>query len=59
MNFMLPVPDASLPAVEDLLGQVRGGVHELRVLHAEVGQEHDLDPTGDDRIGVHASRRRR
>jgi hypothetical protein len=50
---MLPVPEASLPAVGDLLGEVRRRVDEMRVLHAEVREEGHLQVPVGVRIGVH------
>ena len=40
-NFMLPVPEASLPASGDLLRQVGGRIDPLAVLDVEVGHEDD------------------
>ncbi len=42
MNFMLPVPLASLPAVENLLRDLAGGHQMLGQRHPVVLQEHHL-----------------
>ena len=47
MNFMLPVPEASLPAVEICSERSAAGIDEVRVLDVEVGHE------GDPQAGIH------
>ena len=37
----------------DLLGQIGGGINEVRVLHVEVGEEDDLQPVAHGRVVVH------
>jgi hypothetical protein len=43
-NFMLPVPEASLPAVEICSDRSAAGIDRAGQLDVEVGQEHDLEP---------------
>ena len=49
-NFMLPVPEASLPAVEICSDRSAAGIDLLGVLHVEVGEEHHLEPAA--HVGV-------
>ena len=49
-NFMLPVPEASLPAVEICSDRSAAGIDVLGVLHVEVREEHDLEPVA--HVGV-------
>ena len=52
-NFMLPVPEASLPAVEICSDRVGRGVDVLGVLHVVVGEEDDLQPIAHGGVVVH------
>ena len=52
-NFMLPVPEASLPAVEICSDRSAAGIDVLRVLDVEVREEHDLEPVAHGRVVVH------
>jgi hypothetical protein len=48
MNFMLPVPEASLPAVDS-------GIDGVRILDVEVRVEDHLEPSARRRVVVHHS----
>ena len=52
-NFMLPVPEASLPAVEICSDRSAAGKIALAVLDVEVGQEDDPQAVRASRVGVH------
>ena len=51
-SFMFPVPDASIPAVADLLAQIRRRDDLFRQAHIVVRQENHLQPTRNRRILV-------
>ena len=52
-NFMLPVPEASLPAVEICSDRSAAGIDVLRELDVEVGQENDASAgRATSRVGV-------
>jgi hypothetical protein len=53
-SFMLPVPEASLPAVEICSERSAAGMMLLGERHAVVGQEGDLQLAADARVGVDA-----
>ena len=55
-SFMLPVPDASVPAVEILLGEVGRGNHDLRERDSVVWKEDHLEPLANARIVIDALR---
>ena len=49
---MLPVPEASLPAVEICSDRSAAGIDALAVGDVEVRQEHDLQPVADLRVAI-------
>jgi hypothetical protein len=51
-NFMLPVPEASVPAVEICSDRSAAGHDHLGQRHAVVGHEHHLEPVADARVVV-------
>jgi hypothetical protein len=56
MNFMLPVPDASMPTVEICSEMFRGGEDALGARHVVVVQEHDFHERACDRVLVDKTR---
>ena len=55
-NFMLPVPEASVPAVEICSDRSAAGMITLGQRDAVVGQEHQLQPVADARVAVDHAR---
>ena len=51
-NFMLPVPEASMPAVEICSERSAAGMIVLGQADIVVGQEHDLEQAAHRRVGV-------
>ena len=51
-NFMLPVPEASLPAVEICSESSAAGINHLSALHVEVGDEDHAQAIAHRAVGV-------